>query len=181
MLFESVFPEIASSHLQLPQSCDLTVCCLPGTTEGKSKTRWTNASARAVITRRWEHRGREGSIASFLEEGHRAPLDSKPSGPGGWPAAQEPLRGLLELHLSFFVGLPLSLLLSYGTYLGLGALPGFPERCFGWDWHHLPSASCLVVFLSGPKLWVSHVLGKKKAGFFLRNSCQAMVGREQKI
>ena len=87
----------------------------------------------------------------------------------------------MELHLSFFVGLLLSLLLSYGTSLGLGALPGFSERCFGWDWHHLPSASCPVVSLSGPELWTSHILGEKRAGFFLRNSCQAMAGREQKI
>lgn len=79
----------------------------------------------------------------------------------------------MRLHLSFIVGLLLYLLLSYGAALALGALPSFSERSIGWVWHHLPSASCLVVFLSGPELWVSHLFGKKGAVFFLRNSCQA--------
>lgn len=40
------------------------------------------------------------------------------------------LEGLVGLHLFLFVGLLLSLLLSYGTALVLGALPGFSERCW---------------------------------------------------
>lgn len=62
---------------------------------------------------------------------------------------------------------------------GPGALPGSSERHVGWIWHRLPSASCPVVFLSGPELWVSHLLDKKGACFFLRNSCQAVNGRKR--
>lgn len=126
----SVSPGAVSSHLQLPQSCDLAVtaaCLAPQ--KGKAKTRWTNASARAGVTERWEQREGEGRAAGLLEEGHGALLSSRPSRAGGWPAAQEPLRGLEGLYLSPFVGCLLSLLLPFGTALALGALPGFSERC----------------------------------------------------
>lgn len=67
----SMSPGAASSHLQLPQSCDLAViaACL-ASKKGKAKTRWTIANTRARVTGKGEQREGEGRAASFLEEGH---------------------------------------------------------------------------------------------------------------
>lgn len=75
----SVSPGAVNSYLQLPQSCDLAVaaaCLAPQ--KGKAKTKWTNASARAGVTERWEQREGEVRAAGFLDEGRGALLSSDP-------------------------------------------------------------------------------------------------------
>lgn len=174
VLCASVSPVAASSHLQLPQSCDLTVTAAGLATQNrKAKTRWTNASARLGLMGRWEQGEGESRAASVLEEGPKAVLCSSRTGCS--PGASEGPGGA---STSLCRSPPFSAL-AFGTALARGAMPGFLGRRTGWVWHYLPLASCPVISLFRPKPWLSHLTGKKEAGFFLRNSCQAGNGRKR--